>query len=360
MEIKMTALTDTIKLLDISDEEYFGSGYKNYISNSRLKLMNPDQGGSPQLYKEGLGASVTTESLIRGSAVHCIVLQPNDFVIAPLTTRPTAKLGMVADVLYPKFKESWSVSFDDIVAASNKIDYYKGKITEERASEIISKCQPYWEGRADWETRSQDSREPIFLDGKSWDIVNSCINSVGKHSEIQQLLHPKGITEDPIVLNEGTLLMDVKASVDGQEIILKLKAKLDSLTIDLENNTLILNDLKTTGHILADFGTGSYVNFHYSRQMAMYLWMLKLYAEKAYGMQNPKMYANMMLVSTIPDYRAGIYRCKNQEIAEGFKEFKKLLRMVAYCEVYGYDGGLGTDIDGSAFDFQSILYVRMH
>lgn len=82
----------------------------------------------------------------------------------------------------------------------------------------------------------------------------------------------------------------------------------------------------------------------------MYLWMLKLYAQKYYNMEHPSMRANMMLVSTIPDYRAGIYRCHNNEIAEGFKEFKRLLRMVAYCEVYGYDGSLGTNIDGSAFD----------
>ena len=53
----MTPLLDTIKLLDISDEEYFGSGYAEYISNSRLKLINPDQGGSPQLYKQGLQMS---------------------------------------------------------------------------------------------------------------------------------------------------------------------------------------------------------------------------------------------------------------------------------------------------------------
>lgn len=353
----MTPLLDTLQLLDISDEEYFGTGYRNYISNSRLKLMNPDQGGSPQLYHEGLGASSTTESLLRGSAVHCIVLQPDDFVIAPLTTRPTAKLGLVADEVYPKFleklgdyMENTQVLSEDIIAASNKIDYYKGKMTAERIQDVITKCDAYWHGRMDWESRSQNEKEPIFLDAKSWEVVHECIKSVDKNPKIQQLLHPKGVTQDPIVLNEGTLLMDVKAIVDGHETILKLKAKLDSFTIDLETNTIVLNDLKTTGHFIVDFGNGSFVNFHYARQMSFYLWLLRLYAQKAYGMEHPKMYANMMLVSTIPDYRSGIYACNTKEIAEGFKEFKRLLRMVAYCEVYGYDGGLGTDIDGSAFN----------
>lgn len=347
----MTPLLDSIRLLDISDEEYFGSGYKNYISNSRLKLMNPDQGGSPELYKLGLGSTECSDSLYFGSAVHEMVLQPNDFIVAPITTRPTAKLGFMADALYKSFAEKNEVTDDEVISASNKIDYYKGKMNADRIQFVKTSCLDYWIGRRDFENSMQgDSREPIYLDYKSNCRLDACLASVESNDEIQKLLHPEGILETPISLNEATLLMDVIATVDGQEVKLQLKAKLDNLSIDLENNVLTLNDLKTTGHILTDFGTNSYVRFHYSRQMSMYLWMLKLYAQKVYHMEHPKMYANMMLVSTIPDYRSGIYRCKNNEIANGFREFKRLLRMVAYCEVYGYDGGLGTNIDGSAFD----------
>lgn len=347
----MFPLIDTIRLLDISDEEYFGSGYKDYISNSRLKLMNPDQGGSPEQYKLGLSSGGCSDSLLFGSAVHLRVLQPEDSIIAPIATRPTAKLGFMADTLYPLFAEKHEITDEEVINASNKVDYYKGKMTKEKIQFVKQSCLDYWNGRCDWESKlGEDKRDKIYLDSKSLNKLDSCLASVESNNEIQSLLHPKGILEDPICLNEGTLLMDVKAIVDGKEIILKLKAKLDNFTLDLENNIITLNDLKTTGHILADFGTGSFQTFHYSRQMSMYLWMLKLYAQKQYNMQQSRMYANMMLVSTIPDYRSGIYKCKNSEIAEGFKEFKRLLRMVAYCEVYGYDGGLGTNIDGSAFD----------
>ena len=74
----------------------------------------------------------------------------------------------------------------------------------------------------------------------------------------------------------------------------------------------------------------------------MYLWMLKLYAEKELKMQHPQMIANMLVVCTCPDYRAGVCNVTNSEIKQGFEEFKRLLRMVAYCEVYGY--GMGTNI----------------
>lgn len=345
----MFPVLNSIKLLDISDEEYFGESYRDYISNSRLKLMNPDQQGSPELYKAGFGSFNMTESLYFGSAVHEMVLQPNDFMVAPLTTRPTAKMGFMADVLYPKFKVD-GVTVEDVIAASDKVDYYKGKMTEDKIKAVFDACEPYWNGRRDWETRYSGPKESIYLDYKSNEKLKACLASVENNKSIQALLHPEGILETPISLNEATLLMDVNAIVDGQEVTLKLKAKLDHMSIDKERNILTLNDLKTTGHILTDFGKGSFVTFHYSRQLAMYIWMLKLYAQKYYNMEHPNMYANMLLVSTIPDYRSGLYRCHNAEIAEGFKEFKRLLRMVAYCEVYGYDGSLGTNIDGSAFD----------
>ena len=40
-DIQLTPLMDTLKLLKIGDEEYFGKGYNKYISNSRLSLLNP-------------------------------------------------------------------------------------------------------------------------------------------------------------------------------------------------------------------------------------------------------------------------------------------------------------------------------
>lgn len=74
----------------------------------------------------------------------------------------------------------------------------------------------------------------------------------------------------------------------------------------------------------------------------MYLWMLKIYAKKNWEMEHPDMYVNMLLVSTIPDFRAGIFKVYDSEIKKGFKEFIRLLKSVAYCEIYGYDGSMGT------------------
>lgn len=330
--IKLRPLLDTIKLLDISDEEYFGSNYRDYISNSRLKLINPDQGGSPELYKQGLGQSVS-DSLYFGSAVHELVLQPEEFELIHDINRPTAKMGFMADELYKGFSAG-GLSVEDVIEASNKIDYYKDKMDDKKIQNVFETCTPYWEAR---QKHVSTGKIPIYLDEKSREKLQMCLASVETNSKIQSLLHPTGVVEQPISLNEATLLMDVEADVDGKIVILHLKAKLDNFTVDLEQNILTLNDLKTTGHWLSKFKEDSFVKFHYARQLAMYLWMLRLYAEKELKLNKPSMFANMLVVCTCPDYRAGVCSVTNNEIKQGFEEFKRLLRMVAYCEVNGFN-----------------------
>lgn len=334
--VKLIPLLDTIQLIEMSDEEYFSDKWAGYISNSKLALINPDQDGSPQIYKEGLSKhSKYSDSLVFGSAVHELVLQPKEFAVVNNVDRPTAKMGAMADELYKTFLSNKGVVSDkDIIAASDKIDYYKGKMDSIKIENVKDKCINYWWDRRDWETEYNNlGTEPIYLDPKSREKLQLCLASVEANKEVQDLLHPKGVFEEPISMNEAALFMDVKAEHEGKETILKLKGKLDNFTIDTETNEVVLNDLKTTGHWLIDFGD-SFKKYHYNRQMAMYAWMLRSYVEKQYNIKPSSLMANMLLVCTVPDYRAGVFRVTNGEIRKGFLEFKDLLQRVAYCELY--------------------------
>ena len=334
--VKLIPLFDTIQLIEMSDEEYFSEKWAGYISNSTLALINPDQDGSPQIYKEGLSKhSKYSDSLVFGSAVHELVLQPKEFAVVNNVDRPTAKMGAMADELYKTFLSNKGVVSDkDIIAASDKIDYYKGKMDSIKIENVKDKCINYWWDRRDWETEHNNlGTEPIYLDPKSREKLQLCLASVEANKEVQDLLHPKGVFEEPISMNEAALFMDVKAEHEGKETILKLKGKLDNFTIDTETNEVVLNDLKTTGHWLIDFGD-SFKKYHYNRQMAMYAWMLRSYVQKQYNIKPSSLMANMLLVCTVPDYRAGVFRVTNGEIRKGFLEFKDLLQRVAYCELY--------------------------
>lgn len=335
-EIKLTPLLDTIQLIEMSDEEYFSAKWAGYISNSKLALINPAQDGSPQIYKEGLSKHPKySDSLVFGSAVHELVLQPDSFMIVENVDRPTAKLGAMADELYKAFLSNKGVvSDDDIIAASNKIDYYKGKMDSIKIESVRDKCGNYWWDRRDWEeTHPNPTKAPIYLDPKARGKLQLCLASVEANREVQELLHPSGMFEEPISMNEAALFMDVKAEHGGKEITLKLKGKLDNFTIDTETSEVVLNDLKTTGHWLCDFGD-SFKKYHYNRQMAMYSWMLRSYVQKQYNTVPSSLLANMLLVCTVPDFRAGVFKVTNGDIRRGFLEFKDLLQRVAYCELY--------------------------
>lgn len=63
----------SIQSLDITDNIYFSKAYSGYISNSKLKLINPDEEGSFKTYLEGL-KQFSTRSMDIGAKYKIIFL----------------------------------------------------------------------------------------------------------------------------------------------------------------------------------------------------------------------------------------------------------------------------------------------
>ena len=270
------------------------------------------------------------------SAVHSIVLQNDLFELAPDLGKPSAKLGAVADELFNVFLGG-KVTKEDIVKASNKIDYYKDKLTDNRISEVLTKCTPYWEARQKREFNLSQNKEQIYLDTKTREITLSCVEALNNNKSVQNLLHPMGLCEDPISENEQAILLDVEAEgPDGKKTILHLKSKLDNYTIDKELGIITINDVKTIGKIVSE-ADNNISKFHYNRELGMYMYLLRLCAQKFYNIENPKMQANYLFVSTVPNFYTKVRPMTMKELVDGFKEFQALLRYSAYLMMYkGY------------------------
>lgn len=332
-EIKLTPLLDTLQLVKISDAEYFSPKYGEYVSNSRLGLLNPRQGGSPESFFTGFKDEGFISSLVIGSAVHELVLQNESFELAPALGKPTAKMGAMADELYPVWLKH-PIRTSDITEASNKINYYKGKLTPDRIKQVNEQCIPYWKARK--QLVSNSNKELIYLDDKSRDTVYNCVEALTNNPQVQELLHPSGLIDAPISLNENALLLDVQAECpNGKTFIIHLKAKLDNFTIDLESDTVVVNDVKTIGKVVSEIDS-NISKYHYSRELAMYLFLLRLYVIKEYGIENPTMKANYLVVSTVPQYYTKVRAMTKKECYAGLHEFRTLLRYAAYQ--IGYNG----------------------
>lgn len=320
---------NTLRLQKISDEVYFSERYANYISNSRLSLINPDQDNDPKAFFEGLSKhSKYSDALIFGSAVHCLTLQPELFYLCFDVDRPTSKAGFMADELYNQFKGE-DPTDEAIIAASDKIDYYKGKMNDKRIAELRDKCENYWRTRAEYEKTLTDTRTPIYLDPKSRERVQQCVHALGRNKKIQDLLTPSGIVDTPVSENEQAILLDVRVEIPGVDpFVLRLKAKLDNYTVDRETNTIVINDVKTIGKILSYF-EDNFDKFHYHRELAIYSWLLGLCAKKFYEMEECTVKSNCLVISTIPDYYTKVYEVTKKDFSKGWNEFKNLLRLVA-------------------------------
>ena len=144
-DIKLTPLLDTLYLEDISDEEYFSKKFSNYISNSRLSLINPEQEGTPDKFFNSKFNNFS-ESLVLGSLVHCIALQPESYTICDSADRPSGKAGQIADLTYKKTGEV--PTDEELKEAAIKVDYFGGDLSEKRLSNLRSTCNNYWRNRA--------------------------------------------------------------------------------------------------------------------------------------------------------------------------------------------------------------------
>ena len=102
----ITPLLDTLRLQKIDDEEYFSEKYSNYISNSRLGLINPDQDGSPERFFAGF-KPMYSAAFSLGTGVHCCTLQNDLFTICDSVDKPTGKVGIIADKLYSEYKDKY-------------------------------------------------------------------------------------------------------------------------------------------------------------------------------------------------------------------------------------------------------------
>ena len=321
---KITPLLDTLRLENISDEEYFSQKFSNYISNSRLGILKSK---GAKAFFEGI-KSEYNPSFYFGSLLHEQFLQPESFTIVKDVFTPTAKARLMALELY---KEDGNIPTDDeIKIASYKIGYYKDKLTLNRIKELREKCNPFWRDRFLYEQSNQITGKEVYIDEKSYNLLQCCLNSINNNSSFNNLIHPEGVLETPYSANEQTILLDVEIEVPNYEPkVYKLKSKLDNFTIDKEENLITVNDLKTTSKLAKEFDP-SY--FSYQRELGIYSFLLKLCSEKFFGLENPKVKGNFLVVSTIPDYQSLVYPMTPKLFKQGFNEFKYLLKTVAILD----------------------------
>ena len=332
-QIKITPIIETLHLEDISDDEYFSDKYSEYISNSRLGLL---KNKGAKVFFEGIPQEFNP-SFFFGTLLHQQFLQPESFEVVEGVYTPTAKARLMALELY--HSDGTTPTDEEIKVASDKIGYYKDKLTSNRITELRGKCNQFWRDKFIYDKNNppkEGDKERIFIDEKSYNLLTECMKSATENKEFSKLINPDYIEEKPYSANEQAIFLDVEIAIpDYEPRTYKLKSKLDNFVINVEENTITVNDLKTTSKLAKEFNP---VYFSYQREIAMYSYLLKLYAKKYFKLDNPTIKGNFLVVSTIPEYNSLVYPMSTKLFKQGFEEFKYLLKTAAYLNIAkGYD-----------------------
>ena len=296
---------------DISDAQYFESApWKDFISNSKLGLIDPNHGGSYGLFERLSKNEKRSKSLQHGTIVHSLLLQANDYGVSDIV-RPSGKLGdMVYDVFRLRSRDN-PVPIHEAISTVVKLhDYYGKSLTKNRIVSAMRDGLPYYK-------HLRIYKDNVFvLNSEEVEVVLGCLEGIKANSQAMSLLFPSNILR----YNEFSTACGVQ--IDDKHFM--VKAKIDNWTYDVVNNIATLNDLKTTGAnidyfmsgyteqipdmngIISIFHPGSFQKYSYFRQMAMYTKILEMHIIKTYGVK-PKIYVNMVVVETKPPYRCQVF-----------------------------------------------------
>lgn len=340
----------------MSDEVYFGM--KNHVSNSQMKLINPQEGGTPSKFVEGFTGQKNSNALVKGTAVHQLTLESDAYYLAEVT-RPDNKLGDIADaIIY--YRGTGLSCEESIIRAICDTEYYKGKLTD-TVYQKVRTVFPYVLSKI---YGGQGDKSPIYVPNSEIENVKGAVKALAECRTVQQLLHPKGAESycEDVILGEAVLNIqtDVHNPNSMKEVIIPVKIKIDNWTINHRTKTVVLNDVKTTGHPVGQFGgyyedqfgvlpeggfgyipsfrSGSFQSFFYRRQMGFYSDILIQYVRETYG-QEYKLGGMYMLVveSFSPKANAGVYQVGAISETKGREEYKSLLARIGFHRVNGFN-----------------------
>lgn len=278
------------------------------------------------------------------SAIHELILQPEEFELVGKFNKPGAKLGDTLDNIENLLHSDKEFeSFDELVKeAAIKADYYTNCI-EAKIPFIKDTWKDYAPKLEEIRARKSDKNQ-IILSDSDYDVVTACVDSLKSNEFIMSKLHPVDVFGDPIQSYcEDAFFMDYIITYQGKQCsILRFKLKIDNWTIDFDNKIVTLNDLKTTSGGVNNFMEDghSFLNFHYYRQFLCYSTILWKWLMKTYGITKDSgwtMNCNVCVVETIPNYWSRSFVVNDYFLRKGQKEFNELLKRVAACEIFGYD-----------------------
>lgn len=269
------------------------------LNFSLLKVFNY----SPRVFKAvyDYRESQDTQATILGSAIHCLVLEPQEF-----HSRYQIEKAKV-EGLMGKFIEGMVLYDEDV----NKAYMHSGyKISLERVLENFNeaKCQDYYKFL-------KEKGDRYVLSDDDWIKAHSVARSIIEDKYSKQFFMDEEI--DPYVESFNEI------EVFWEWMGYSLKSKLDRVIVDRRDKKIYLVDIKT--HY--DSFEKNYKLYRYDQQMAFYRKALQCAFPEYEGYE---IEIRIVAVQTRDPYPVTVFRPSDEDVNRGIVEIEDMLNALRW------------------------------
>ncbi len=368
----------------MSDEQYYSNPA---VSNSKLSMLNPEEGGSPLKYRgyeDNIFEAQETKSLTKGKLLHLYMLEPENYHVLKVP-KPSGKLGELIEEFYKEMKtptfsptttviEGKEQEVQDIIKAYNKIctSLYGDLYSEDQVEEVVKAFRNarsivaynrnlkestainkfYDEGWEYYIDIAEADGKICGITVEDKNTIDACSLSLKGKPSAMEHLEPNDSFESQAELE---IYWNEVIELLGQNVKIPCKAKIDKLNILFNQKLVNIGDLKTTGHPVSQFGRKSFQHYRYYRQAAFYTRAVQMYLINERSVHPNEInewtinYYNIV-VETTGLHLSGVYKVTPDWLIYGTREYISLLQRYAwhketdewnmFYEEHKYDGYL--------------------
>lgn len=290
------------------------------VSNSGLSALSV----SPRTYRN-YKDKVETETAAHfnlGSAIHCRILEPEEFDNRYHVANLTPPGGM-----YAKF-------IDVLYRTRCKDGEYEGLAKQSWITNAYTEAGFKWTVQKVWEKFNEDSdligyykallktEDRILLNKADEAAMEACIQGIQVHTKASELIYGRVLSD---CYNELEVIWRHPVYPDFM-----MKSIFDRLIIDVPTKTATLVDLKTTSKSVNSFKY-SYKQYKYYRQMGLYRQAVEWYLKDiGHNVEEWKIEIYIVATQTNGYGDTAVYSPSEADIIKGQEESEELLKRMKW------------------------------
>lgn len=319
----------------MTDKEYYAD--KSRLTNTMLGwIIVGAKYFKKQLALMGLKKDSEESYLIFGNAVHCRLLEINEFVKKYFIKKYDAP----SNVVQKKFCSiliSHSKSDNAALRMAYRMSYKMSYASTKMIDEVIDKkAKVLYNIYRNYIIQQKANFDKIKLSKNDFIKIQSIENNVKYHKRANELLYMKG-SKHIIVENEKI--------IEWEFLDMKMKSKLDRFIIDFKAKKIFLIDVKTHSSKkenvkFTDSFSKSFWFFNYDRQLYMYSMALVYYFIKNFGedhnIDDFILEQKIVAIQSNYDHDVKVFNITESFMDSGEKKFNNAIRIYNYYKENGY------------------------